>query len=142
MNQLAKIDFGDGLSIVGSSISGHWSCIAIPSMSIAFDMGWIFAESLACDTVLITHGHSDHISALPQHARIRTMRGDKRATYIMPTECIRQVVGGCFVARRCLVLFGFVWFHMFRSFMSCSPRCLHSTIICLTAFPRANRENC
>lgn len=78
------------LEIVGTSVSGHWTCIVVTNYGVAFDMGCLFGESLACDVVCVTHGHSDHVASLAHHLRVRTMRNDKKARYIMPRQCIRQ----------------------------------------------------
>jgi len=53
-------------------------------------MGCLFSAALACRTVCITHGHADHIASLAHHSRVRTMRGDAKATYLLPKQCIKQ----------------------------------------------------
>mmetsp|Transcript_32265 Transcript_32265/g.32623 ORF Transcript_32265/g.32623 Transcript_32265/m.32623 type:complete len:458 (-) Transcript_32265:333-1706(-) len=58
---------GLDLSIIGLGRSADASTYYIPELSIVFDAG-IHIKSLVPKTVLLTHGHRDHILALPVHA--------------------------------------------------------------------------
>lgn len=55
------------LSIVGLGRSADASAYFLPELGIVFDAG-MHVKSLQPKTVLLTHGHRDHIAALPTHA--------------------------------------------------------------------------
>ena len=54
------------LSLVGLGLSADASAYFIPELGIALDAG-LHVSSLLPKTVLLTHGHRDHIGALPVH---------------------------------------------------------------------------
>lgn len=56
----------DTLSLVGLGLSADASAYFIPELGIALDAG-LHVSSLMPKTVLLTHGHRDHIGALPVH---------------------------------------------------------------------------
>ena len=55
------------LSIVGLGRSADASSYFVPELGIVLDAG-IYVKSIRPKTVLLTHGHRDHIVALPIHA--------------------------------------------------------------------------
>lgn len=74
------------LEIVGIAVAGHWSCIAVKTLGILFDCGTMHDAAIGCETVLISHGHADHIAALPLHARVRHMMKMAAPRYLMPAN--------------------------------------------------------
>ena len=80
---LRRVELEKGLSIVGLGRSADASTYFIPELSIVFDAG-MHIKSLNPKTVLLTHGHRDHIGALPVHAQ----RGAK----IMTPKAISKLV--------------------------------------------------
>jgi ribonuclease Z len=65
---LRRVVLDDGkLSVVGIGRSADASSYFLPELGIVFDAG-LNVKSLRPRTVLLTHGHRDHISALPVHA--------------------------------------------------------------------------
>lgn len=56
----------DSLSLVGLGLSADASAYFLPELGIALDAG-IHVSSILPKTVLLTHGHRDHIGALPVH---------------------------------------------------------------------------
>lgn len=65
---LRRVELERGLSIVGLGRSADASTYFLPELGIVFDAG-LHVKSLAPKTVLLTHGHRDHIGALPVHAQ-------------------------------------------------------------------------
>eukprot|EP00580_Thalassiosira_gravida_P018622 CAMPEP_0201663872 /NCGR_PEP_ID=MMETSP0494-20130426/5528_1 /ASSEMBLY_ACC=CAM_ASM_000839 /TAXON_ID=420259 /ORGANISM="Thalassiosira gravida, Strain GMp14c1" /LENGTH=625 /DNA_ID=CAMNT_0048142545 /DNA_START=367 /DNA_END=2244 /DNA_ORIENTATION=+ len=57
----------NSLSLIGLGRSADASAYFIPELGIALDAG-LHVSSLRPKTVLLTHGHRDHIGALPVHA--------------------------------------------------------------------------
>jgi hypothetical protein len=57
---LSTITVG-GLSLQGVSVGGQETCIIVPSMKIAFDVGRCPQRAVFQENVLISHAHMDHI---------------------------------------------------------------------------------
>lgn len=51
----------DGYSIEGLSIGGHETCIIVPELKTAFDIGRCPAKAVQQNFLFITHAHLDHI---------------------------------------------------------------------------------
>ena len=64
---LRRVELEKGLSIVGLGRSADASAYFLPELGIVLDAGF-HVKSLLPKTVLLTHGHRDHIGALPVHA--------------------------------------------------------------------------
>jgi len=65
--QKKKQQSSNTLSLVGLGRSADASAYFLPELGIALDAG-LHVSSLRPKTVLLTHGHRDHIGALPVHA--------------------------------------------------------------------------
>jgi len=65
---LRKVEVEKGLSVVGLGRSADASAYFLPELGIVLDAGF-HVTSLYPKTVLLTHGHRDHIGALPVHAQ-------------------------------------------------------------------------
>lgn len=65
---LRRVELGRDLSVVGLGRSADASSYFLPELGIVLDAG-IHVKSLAPKCVLLTHGHRDHIAALPTHAQ-------------------------------------------------------------------------
>jgi len=65
---LRRVELEKGLSIVGLGRSADASAYFLPELGIVLDSGF-HVKSLHPKTVLLTHGHRDHIGALPVHAQ-------------------------------------------------------------------------
>lgn len=50
-----------GVSLQGVSVGGQETCIIIPSMKLAFDVGRCPQRAVFQENVLISHAHMDHI---------------------------------------------------------------------------------
>jgi ribonuclease Z len=77
----------------GVSVGGVYTSIAVPELGVLFDAG-IPARSLAAlDTILISHGHADHVGALPAILGIRALHGKtKPPRVVMPAEIVGDVL--------------------------------------------------
>lgn len=47
--------------IEGLSIGGHETCIIVPKLNVAFDIGRCPPRAVSQDFLLISHAHMDHI---------------------------------------------------------------------------------
>jgi ribonuclease Z len=76
-------------TIRGVSVGGIYTSLLISELGIVFDAG-IPARSLAgIDTIFLSHGHVDHVGALPAMLGIRAMHGKTRPPrVVMPAEIV------------------------------------------------------
>ncbi len=73
-----------GVEVSGYSLGGFASCLDLPGMKTCVDLGRLIDSTVARNTVLITHGHADHIGSFAQHVAQRGLRGLPPATYYVP----------------------------------------------------------
>ncbi|XP_068642909.1 nuclear ribonuclease Z isoform X2 [Aristolochia californica] len=89
----------EGYSIEGLSIGGHETCVIIPSLNIAFDIGRCPARAVHQDFMCITHAHLDHIGGLPMYVATRALYNLKPPTVFVP-PCIKEDVEKLFDIHR------------------------------------------
>ena len=51
----------EGYAIEGISVGGHETCVTVPSLNVAFDIGRGPQFAVSQDYLFITHAHLDHI---------------------------------------------------------------------------------
>lgn len=98
MNKTSKkenmfLRIGD-FNVFSWALSGVESSIVVKGkdgFSCCFDMGYASRESVSCSNILISHGHMDHISAVPQHIKKREQNGAKSATYHVPEMLVEPL---------------------------------------------------
>lgn len=73
-----------GLEIEGTSVSGIGTCITLPQMGIVLDIGVCPMSATRHPTVLVTHGHVDHLGAAIQHAAVRDLMAMPKSHFIVP----------------------------------------------------------
>jgi ribonuclease Z len=75
-----------GIEVRGLSVGGLETCIDLPELKLAFDIGRCPAEVVARPTVLFTHAHMDHMGGIAYHAATRSLQRLGPATYVVPRE--------------------------------------------------------
>jgi ribonuclease Z len=76
-------------TIRGVSVGGVYTSLAVPELGLVFDAGISPRSAGAIDTILLSHGHADHIGALPAMLGIRALHGkQKPPRVVMPAEIV------------------------------------------------------
>jgi ribonuclease Z len=79
-----------------ASVSGQGTNIALPRLKLGFDIGVCPDHAVSLDTIMITHGHADHVGSIGIHAARRSLVGADAPTYITHprlTEDLHTVLG-------------------------------------------------
>lgn len=80
-----KVDL-DGWQVRGTSVGGLETCLELPQIKVAFDLGRCAGSTVGCHTVLFTHAHADHMGAVALHAARRALRRAEPPHYVVPRE--------------------------------------------------------
>jgi ribonuclease Z len=76
-------------TVRGLSVGGVYTSLAIPELRVVFDAGASPRSAAAVDTILLSHGHADHVGALPAMLGIRGLSGKTRPPrVVMPAEMV------------------------------------------------------
>jgi len=82
---------GQEVEIVGRSIAGQETCIMIPRLRIAFDIGRCPQKAVPISHVFLSHSHMDHMGGIALHSAARTFLRLNGATYYVPEANGRTV---------------------------------------------------
>ena len=76
-------------TIRGISVGGVYTSLAVPELGLLFDAGASPRSAGGIDTILLSHGHVDHVGALPALLGIRALHGKtKPPRVVMPAEIV------------------------------------------------------
>ena len=82
-------------TIRGISVGGVYTSLAVQELGLLFDAGASPRSLAAIDTILLSHGHVDHVGALPALLGIRALHGKtKPPRIVMPAEIVDDLRAG------------------------------------------------
>ncbi len=82
-------------TIRGISVGGVYTSLAVPELGLLLDAGASPRSAGGIDTILLSHGHADHVGALPALLGIRALHGKtKPPRVVMPAEIIDDLQAG------------------------------------------------
>ena len=76
-------------TIRGVSVGGVYTSLAVPELGLVLDAGIAPRSAGGIDTILLSHGHADHVGALPSLLGIRALHGKQTPPrVVMPAEIV------------------------------------------------------
>jgi ribonuclease Z len=79
------------VDLSGVSVAGVETCIEVPGLRLVLDLGACPRTAVSQPTVLVSHGHLDHIGAIANHAARRALLGMSDGVYVVPRAIAAQV---------------------------------------------------
>jgi len=93
-HNLARIKIDD-LEIIGYSVAGEETVVAMPQLDVCFDIGKAPDQIIPINHILLTHGHMDHAAGIAYYLSHRNFCGQSPGTILAPANLIapiRQVI--------------------------------------------------
>lgn len=95
-HRLAKLEM-EGMEILGYSVAGEESVVAIPVLDVCFDIGKAPDQTISINNVLLTHGHIDHTAGIAYHFSHRKFCGIEAGNILIPQHLeqpLKQILDG------------------------------------------------
>ncbi len=89
-HNLAQIQIDD-LEILGYSVAGEETVIALPQLDVCFDVGKAPDQIIPINHVLLTHGHMDHSAGFAYYLSQRNFCGLAAGTVLAPAGLIQPM---------------------------------------------------
>ncbi len=90
MARMAKKKLGE-MEIVGFSLGGEETVVAVPEYNVCFDVGRAPREIISIDNVCLTHGHMDHAAGIAYYFSQRIFTGIAPGRVIVH-RCLAPVI--------------------------------------------------
>lgn len=81
----------DDLNIIGYSVAGEETVVAVPQLDVCFDIGKAPDQMISINNVLLTHGHMDHAAGIAYYLSHRNFEGQKPGTVLAPKRLIDPI---------------------------------------------------
>jgi ribonuclease Z len=89
-HKLAKITIDD-MDILGYSVAGEESVVAMPQLDVCFDVGKAPDQIIPINNILLTHGHMDHAAGIGYYLSHRKFCGQSPGTILTPPNLIPPI---------------------------------------------------
>lgn len=89
-HNLSQIQIDD-LEIIGYSVAGEETVIALPQLDVCFDVGKAPDQIISVNHVLLTHGHMDHAAGFAYYLSQRKFCGLPAGTILAPANLIKPM---------------------------------------------------
>jgi len=93
-HNLAHIKIDD-LEIIGYSVAGEETVVAVPQLDVCFDVGKAPDQIIPINNILLTHGHMDHAAGIAYYLSQRNFCGISAGTIMAPQNLlgpIREII--------------------------------------------------
>lgn len=82
-------------TVRGLSLGGVYTSLHLPELDLLCDVGVALRSAAAVPTLLLSHGHADHVGALTTLLGIRALQGGRKPLrVIMPAEIVGELMTG------------------------------------------------
>jgi len=81
----------DDLDIIGYSIAGEETVVAVPQLDVCFDIGKAPDQVIPINNVLLTHGHMDHAAGIAYYLSQRNFCGISPGTILAPKNLLEPM---------------------------------------------------
>jgi ribonuclease Z len=78
----------DDLDIIGYSVAGEETVVAVPQLDVCFDVGKAPDQIISVNNVLLTHGHMDHAGGIAYYLSQRNFSGQSPGTILAPQNLL------------------------------------------------------
>jgi ribonuclease Z len=89
-DNLARIKIDD-LDIIGYSVAGEETVVAMPQLDVCFDIGRAPTQVIPINNVLLTHGHMDHAAGIAYYLSQRNFCGLSAGTVLAPQNLLQSI---------------------------------------------------
>ena len=86
-HNLAEIKIDD-LDIIGYSVAGEETVVAMPQLDVCFDIGKAPNQIISINHILLTHGHMDHAAGIAYYLSHRNFSGQSPGTILAPKNLL------------------------------------------------------
>jgi len=81
----------DDLEIIGYSVAGEETVVAMPQLDVCFDIGKAPDQVISINNVLLTHGHMDHAAGIAYYLSHRNFNNQTPGTVAAPANLIEPI---------------------------------------------------
>jgi len=78
----------DDLEIIGYSVAGEETVVAMPQLDVSFDIGRAPNQIIPINNILLTHGHMDHAAGIAYYLSHRNFCGQSPGTILAPQNLL------------------------------------------------------